>query len=341
MDIRHRDMSYTPLVAIGDTEDFRTEKEKKVDLALYGDRRDGKLYCYSSQSKLAVNVALATGRPLLVIGPTGCGKSALAFNLARKMKRKYYEFVVSSRSQARDLFYRYDAVRRLGDAQTRFDKTYSEQPIWETQYPYIEPGCLWWIYNSYSARRRGYDGSGNLAFPEAQDPAQKYESGGKVAGSVLLIDEIDKADIDFPNNLLVALGSRQFSLEEIAQTISINTNYDFSDPLKQPLVIITSNQQRTLPDTFVRRCVVLEIEEPTSKELIGLAIATYGPKSKALYETVADHFEGLKNSGKIHFNAAEYLDAIQALKELKIDPDKKSVVEKIIGNISWRSNESY
>jgi MoxR-like ATPase len=198
-------------------------------------------------------------------------------------------------------------------------------------------------YNSYSARRRGYDGSSNLTFPEAQDQARKYESSGKkpASGSVLLIDEIDKADIDFPNNLLVALGSRQFSLEEIAKTISINTAKNSSHPLGQPLVIITSNQQRPLPDTFVRRCVVLEIEEPTSKELIDLAIATYGSKSEALYKTVADHFDELKNSGKIHFNAAEYLDAIQALKELKIDPNKKTVVEKVIWNISWRSSESY
>jgi len=139
MNLRRMDINYTPLVEISDIEDFRTEEEKRGEVSLYGDSRNGKLYCYSPESKLAVNVALATGRPLLVIGPTGCGKSALAFNLSRKMKRKYYEFVVSSRSQARDLFYRYDAVRRLGDAQARIDEKDSEKPIWKTQYPYIEP----------------------------------------------------------------------------------------------------------------------------------------------------------------------------------------------------------
>lgn len=336
-------LQYKPLIDIRDAEDFRTEEEKKGELSLYGDRRDGKLYCYNTKSKLAVNVAFATGRPLLVIGPTGCGKSALAFNLARKMNRKYYEFVVSSRSQARDLFYRYDAVRRLGDAQARIVKTDTEEPIWKTQHPYIEPGCLWWIYDGDSAAKRGYEDSSDLPFPKAQDPARKYESSGKEppSNSVLLIDEIDKADIDFPNNLLVALGSRQLTLQEIAKTISINTAADSSDPLGQPLVIITSNQQRPLPDTFVRRCVVLEIEEPTSKELVDLAIATYGLECKELFKGVAEHFERLKQSGKIHFNVAEYLDAIHALQKLKIEPNKEKLVEDILANISWRSSESY
>lgn len=330
--------NYTPLVDIKDVEDFRTEEEKKGEVSRYGDRRNGKLYCYSSTTKLAINIALATGRPLLIIGPTGCGKSAIAFNLARKMKRKYYEFVVSSRSQARELVYRYDAVRRLGDAQARTINNDSEYPIWKTQNPYIEPGCLWWIYDPYSATKRGYFGGENLPFPAAKDPAWKYNNNQKKSPSeaVLLIDEIDKADIDFPNNLLVALGSRQLFIEEIAKTISINKAVA-SDPLSQPLVIITSNQQRPLPDTFVRRCVVLEIKAPTQKEMIDIAIVTYGPEDEGFYDSVAKKYDGLNKSG---LNVAEYLDAIQALKELKIDMKNTEVVDKIIGNISWRSSES-
>src|SRR5689334_464026 len=140
-----REGSYTPIVEIKDVEDFRLANDK----AVFGDRRDGKLYRYTPEIKLAVNVALATGRPLLVLGTTGCGKSCLAFNLARRMRRRYYEYVVTSRSQARDLFYRFDAVRRLGDSQLKdharppSDKTKSRtKPVWQSQFPYVEPGPL-------------------------------------------------------------------------------------------------------------------------------------------------------------------------------------------------------
>ena len=109
-----RSSSYKPIVAIKDVEDFRPLGDHTVR----GDRRDGCFYRYNPRIKLAVNVAMATGRPLLVLGATGCGKSSLAHNLARIMNRRYYEYVVTSRSQARDLFYRFDAIRRLGDSQS-------------------------------------------------------------------------------------------------------------------------------------------------------------------------------------------------------------------------------
>src|SRR5438034_8453169 len=80
------------------------------DATEIGDRRDGRFYRYTPEIKLAVRVALAVGRPLLVFGPSGCGKSSLMFSLARLLRRRYYEFVVQSRSEARDLYYRFDAV---------------------------------------------------------------------------------------------------------------------------------------------------------------------------------------------------------------------------------------
>src|SRR5437879_6326598 len=106
----------------------------------YGDRRDGTFYRYTPDIKLAVRVALAVNRPLLVFGPSGCGKSSLVFNLARLLRRRYYEFVVSSRSEASDLYYRFDAVRRLGEAQLGAAGAEEGRARWRDSHNFIEPG---------------------------------------------------------------------------------------------------------------------------------------------------------------------------------------------------------
>src|ERR1044071_5925772 len=129
------------------TADFRED----ADLAEYGDRRDGKFYRYTPDIKLAVRVALAVNRPLLVFGPSGCGKSSLVFNLARLLRRRYYEFVVNSRSEAADLYYRFDAVRRLGEAQIGGHGAANNDSDWRNCYPFIEPGPLWWVFNPRTA----------------------------------------------------------------------------------------------------------------------------------------------------------------------------------------------
>ena len=157
--------------------DFRTPEEKQEKAIV--DRRDGKVYCYTEEIILAINVALATGRPLLLRGKSGCGKSALAYNVARMLERRYYEYVVTSRSQARDLLWRFDAVRRLGDTQaqkyypnpnkeqdnliqpltinTVNETIKEEQFTWKNYYPYIDPGIFWWVFDSESAKHRGAD----------------------------------------------------------------------------------------------------------------------------------------------------------------------------------------
>jgi MoxR-like ATPase len=107
-----------------------------------GDQRDGSVYVYSNDIVLAVNVALATARPLLIRGASGSGKSSLAANIARKMRWRYYESVISSRTQARDLLWTFDTVRRLSDAQTELREMSA----------YIKPGVLWWAFDNASAR---------------------------------------------------------------------------------------------------------------------------------------------------------------------------------------------
>ncbi len=339
--------TFKPIVEIKDIEDFRPP----TDTTTYGDRRDGLIYKYPDPAKLAINIALATGRPLLILGETGCGKSSLAFNLARVMKRRYYEFVVTSRSQARDLFYRYDAVRRLGDSQLgrNVDKRSGEafqacDFAWQTSFPYIEPSSLWWIFDQAGAANRGCSDVNVLSqIQKAKDPGV-YPKVSPDASSVLLIDEIDKADPDFPNNLLVPLGSRQFTVEEIATTIAIDSSKLSDEPLNQPLIIITSNQQRELPDTFLRRCIVLKIPPPTKDQLVELAEITFGTRTDQLYETIVDilqppsdeNLNSVKSS--VELSSAEYLDAVQAI--IKLNASEFEDIKKITKSISWRSKES-
>ena len=336
--------TFQPIVKIKDVEKFQLSKNTTI----YGDRRDGRLYRYTHEAKLAINIALATGRPLLILGETGCGKSSLAYNLARVMTRRYYEFVVTSRSQARDLFYRYDAVRRWGDSQLgrNVDKRSGEafqacDFAWQTSFPYIEPGPLWWIFDSASAANRGCSDVKVLSQIQTPKDPGVYPEVSPDSSSILLIDEIDKADPDFPNNLLVPLGSRQFTVEEIAAIIAIDSSKQSDEPLNQPLIIITSNQQRDLPDTFLRRCIVLKIPPPTKDQLIELAEITFGTRTDQLYEKIADILQPLRdensNSVKLssELSSAEFLDAVQAIK--KLNPSEFEMITK---SISWRSKES-
>ena len=331
--------SYTPLYPLKDLEDFRSEEDREV----IGDRRDGKIYRYTKQIKLLVNIALATGRPLLVLGTSGCGKSSLAFNLARALKRRYYEFVVTSRSQARDLFYRFDAVRRLANAYTGREpqsERRNNESVWSTQYPYIEPGPLWWIFHRESAKRRGYSDAGEVDFPLAVDPVvwpppDEADKVPKGSSAVLLIDEIDKAEPDFPNNLLVPLGSHQFMLEEIAKVIRLRDIGHDDSVENTRLVIITSNRERELPEAFIRRCVVLEIADPTTDELVEIATAVTGKQQNAFFKEIAEKIAGLH--GGQGLSIAEFLDAIRAIEKLDV---KDQLLAEILRSTTWRSRES-
>lgn len=328
--------SYRPLVAIKDVEDFRDPGDQVV----LGDRRDGKLYRYTPDIKLAVNVALATGRPLLVLGRTGCGKSLLAFNLARVMRRRYYEFVVTSRSQARDLFYRFDAVRRLGDAQSKDRGQAAPErrgargaSVWQSQYPYVEPGPLWWSIDPEGARRRGYPGTEKPSFQKATDPVIWEPEAILAESSLLLIDEIDKAEPDFPNNLLVPLGSWQFVVEEVARLVTLAPG-GAQNPAKRPLVIITSNRERELPETFLRRCIVLEMPPPTAAELVELAATVFRRRDQQLFQGVADQLVELR--GAEFLSTAEFLDAVQAIQRLQA---AEPALSEIVRRSAWRATE--
>src|SRR5215471_3736570 len=171
---------------------YLSEKKPKK-----GDRRDGLVYLYTPAIELAVNVALATARPILLRGPSGSGKSSLAKNVALRLKRRYYEEVITSRTQHSDLLWHFDLLRRFHDSQI-------ENGL-KQDADYLEPRSLWWAFDPDSARQRG------LSAPKKPEAPALDPSHTKGAEAVVLVDEIDKADPDVPNNLLVILGSLEFT----------------------------------------------------------------------------------------------------------------------------------
>lgn len=275
------------------------EPNREIDAAprAFADRADGG-YVYSDDIVLAVNVALATGRPLLVRGSSGSGKSSLARNVASRLGRRYYEKVVTSRSQAQDLLWEVDTLRRLQDAQIgRLARNYAR---------YTYPGVLWWAFDRGSARDQ-------LARSVAASAAASEMGEGADANeAVVLLDEIDKADPDVPNNLLVPLGSLRFRVEPLGIDITA------VDP---PLVIITTNEERDLPVAFLRRCVELKLTAANHSALVKIGLAHFAENHRPLLEQLATVItEQVSVQKGAEVSAAEYLDTVRACLELHISP---------------------
>lgn len=257
------------------------------------DRRDGAVYVWNEDLELAVNIAIATERPLLVRGPSGTGKSSLAASLAVAENWKYYEQVVSSATEAQHFLWRFETLQRLSDAQAG-----AMRPAVH----YVSPGVLWWAFDPKGARSYGTDPN---RFPKNQDRR-----------AVVLIDEIDKADPDVPNNLLVPLGSLEFTVSDAADAVV--------KAVVPPIVVITTNDERELPNAFTRRCVVVKLEPPDRKTLLQIAAAHFGPDRDLLYEQIADSLDAIAAAKKSHGlpvpSTAEYLDAIATCRDLGVAP---------------------
>ena len=191
-----------------------------------------KSYIATDDLSLSVNAAIALERPLLIKGEPGTGKTMLALEVAKSLNLPLIEWHIKSTTKAQQGLYEYDAVTRLRDSQLGDERVKDISN-------YIQKGKLWEAFTS-----------------EKQ--------------AVLLIDEIDKADIEFPNDLLQELDRMEFYVYETKETIKATT---------RPIVIISSNNEKELPDAFLRRCFFHYISFP-DRETMKEIIKVHHPKVK-------------------------------------------------------------
>ncbi len=227
-------------------------------------------YVTSEPLRNAVNVAIALGRPLLIRGEPGTGKTLLAHSIARGLAKKLIVWNIKSTTKAQEGLYVYDTVQRLNDS--RFGDT-DVSDIKQ----YIKLGKL----------------------------GQAFSAPEQV---VLLIDEVDKADIEFPNDLLNELDEMSFHIPETNQTVSA---------VHRPIAVITSNAEKELPDAFLRRCIFHYIEFPDTE---------------LMEEIVRVHFPDIKNS--LLREALKTFYLLREIGEFRKKPSTSELIDWILALIA-------
>jgi len=233
-------------------------------------------YVATPDLMVAVNASVTLGRPLLVKGEPGTGKTILAEEIARALGRPLIRWHIKSTTKAQHGLYEYDAVARLRDSQLGDARVHDIQN-------YIVRGKLW------------------DAFVSDQRP-------------VLLIDEIDKADIEFPNDLLHELDRMEFFVYETRQTVVAR---------QRPIVVITSNNEKELPDAFLRRCFFHYIRFPDAPTMARIVAVHYPTlRAELLREALTVFYELREVQGlKKRPSTSELLDWIRLLEADGVPPD--------------------
>lgn len=283
----------------------------------------GDVYVYRPEVVLALNVALATRRPLLISGDPGSGKSTLARNAAAVLGWRYYKHMITSRTQASDLLSTFDTLRRLNDANAGGDRLRSDRH-------YVVPGTLWWAFDPVSARTRGHVSGAEVArVPLTPEPASIVHESEPIvvhddelelqaSRAVVLLDEIDKADPDVPNDLLEAFDLRAFTVPETGDRIE-------APPDAELLLILTTNGERELPPAFMRRCVTLELNIPDKQQVdwfVTIALRREPHLEEALVREIATELVRLRDHAGEKVSrqpgTGEFLDAVAACRELGV-----------------------
>jgi MoxR-like ATPase len=233
-------------------------------------------YIATDDLKLAVNAALALERPLLVKGEPGTGKTMLAEEVARSLGRPLLQWHIKSTTKAQQGLYEYDAVSRLRDSQL------GDAHVADIAH-YVKPGVLWQAF--------------------ASD-----------APAVVLIDEIDKADIEFPNDLLRELDRMEFHVYETQATVRAR---------HRPLVVVTSNNEKELPDAFLRRCFFHYIRFPDRETMTRIVDVHFPGLKKALLGEALEVFFALREVPglKKRPSTSEFLDWLKLLLAGDIPPE--------------------
>ena len=234
-------------------------------------------YIASEELQNSVNVAVALGRPLLIKGEPGTGKTMLAQSIADDLKKELLIWNIKSTTKARDGLYIYDTVQRLYDSQ------FGDHDVSEIRH-YIKMGKL-----------------GEAFLAENQ--------------LVLLIDEVDKADIEFPNDLLWELDIMSFDIPETGETVEAR---------QRPIVIITSNAEKELPDAFLRRCIFHYIAFPDAAMMEEIIKVHHPDLRQKLLEEAMTAFYWIRSIGGLQKkpSTSELLDWVQALTVGGISPEQ-------------------
>ncbi len=243
-------------------------------------------YIATEDLKVAVNAAVALERPLLIKGEPGTGKTVLAYELARALNAPLITWHVKSTTKAHNGLYEYDAVSRLRDSQLGDARVHDVRN-------YLKKGKLWEAFTA---------------------PARP----------VLLIDEIDKADIEFPNDLLQELDRMEFYVQETDETIRAEV---------RPVVVITSNNEKELPDAFLRRCFFHYIRFPDAQTMQDIVEVYFpGIKPRLVSEALKTFYEIRDTPGlKKKPSTSELLDWLKLL--LVDDVAPETLREKTPGKV--------